>query len=222
MSRHFLEFKLHLLSFENQINKVEGTKAWGKSPFVTYTDAYTSTYYLDMYTFLKSIYASLNFHMCLQNMTPPKFLWVLCCVRYDKIVFQFFCFFLYFQFLLRYFFSICFFFFPPKMYFIKKKKEQNIYKKEIPGFFLLVVNFLLIKGDGQLDRHRDRDKQISWLTNTNYRREKEVKYVTLHTWSKSDNSCFVFLLHRAVEGSKKTNKQKYKKTMIKWKKKNLQ
>lgn len=82
---------------------------------------------------------------------------------------------------------------------------------------MLVVNFLLIKGDGQLDRHRhrDRDKQISWLTNTNYRREKEVKYVTLHTWSKSDNSCFVFLLHRAVEGSKKTNKQKYKKTMIK-------
>lgn len=101
------------------------------------------------------------------------------------------------------------------MYFIKKKKEQNIYKKEIPGFFLLVVNFLLIKGDGQLDRHGDRDKQISWLTNTNYRREKEVKYVTLHTWSKSDNSCFVFLLHRAVEGSKKPNKQKYKKTMIK-------
>lgn len=101
------------------------------------------------------------------------------------------------------------------MYFIKKKKEQNIYKKRNSWVFLLVVNFLLIKGDGQLDRHRDRDKQISWLTNTNYRREKEVKYVTLHTWSKSDNSCFVFLLHRAVEGSKKTNKQKYKKTMIK-------
>lgn len=223
MSRHFLEFKLHLLSFENQINKVEGTKAWGKSPFVTYTDAYTSTYYLDMYTFLKSIYASLNFHMCLQNMTPPKFLWVLCCVRYDKIVFQFFCFFFcIFSFCCVIFFLFVFFFFPPKMYFIKKKRNKIYIKKEIPGFFLLVVNFLLIKGDGQLDRHGDRDKQISWLTNTNYRREKEVKYVTLHTWSKSDNSCFVFLLHRAVEGSKKTNKQKYKKTMIKWKKKNLQ
>lgn len=101
------------------------------------------------------------------------------------------------------------------MYFIKKKRNKIYIKKEIPGFFLLVVNFLLIKGDGQLDRHGDRDKQISWLTNTNYRREKEVKYVTLHTWSKSDNSCFVFLLHRAVEGSKKPNKQKYKKTMIK-------
>lgn len=203
MSRHFLEFKLHLLSFENQINKVEGTKAWGKSPFVTYTDAYTSTYYLDMYTFLKSIYASLNFHMCLQNMTPPKFLWVLCCVRYDKIVFQFFCcFFCIFSFCCVIFFLFVFFSFLQRCISLKKKGTKYI-KKEIPGFFLLVVNFLLIKGDGQLDRHGDRDKQISWLTNTNYRREKEVKYVTLHTWSKSDNSCFVFLLHRAVEGSKK-------------------
>lgn len=220
MSRHFLEFKLHLLSFENQINKVEGTKAWGKSPFVTYTDAYTSTYYLDMYTFLKSIYASLNFHMCLQNMTPPKFLWVLCCVRYDKIVFQFFCcFFCIFSFCCVIFFLFVFFSFLQRCISLKKKRNKIYIKKEIPGFFLLVVNFLLIKGDGQLDRHGDRDKQISWLTNTNYRREKEVKYVTLHTWSKSDNSCFVFLLHRAVEGSKKTNKQKYKKTMIKWKKK---
>lgn len=55
--------------------------------------------------------------------------------------FSFFVFFLYFQFLLRYFFSICFFFFPPKMYFIKKKKEQNIYKKEIPGFFFVGCKF---------------------------------------------------------------------------------
>lgn len=99
------------------------------------------------------------------------------------------------------------------MYFIKKKRNKIYIKKEIPGFFLLVVNFLLIKGDGQLDRHRhrDRDKQISWLTNTNYRREKEVKYVTLHTWSKSDNSCFVFLLHRAVEGSKKQTNRNIRK-----------
>lgn len=133
-----------------------------------------------------------------------------------RLCFSFFCFFFcIFSFCCVIFFLFVFFF-PPKMYFIKKKKkkEQNIYKKRNSWvFFLLVVNFLLIKGDGQLDRHTD--KQISWLTNTNYRREKEVKYVTLHTWSKSDNSCFVFLLHRAVEGSKKTNKQKYKKTMIK-------
>lgn len=141
------------------------------------------------------------------------------CEVWQDCVSVFLLFFLYFQFLLRYFFSICFFSFLQRCISLKKKRNKIYIKKEIPGFFLLVVNFLLIKGDGQLDRHGDRDKQISWLTNTNYRREKEVKYVTLHTWSKSDNSCFVFLLHRAVEGSKKTNKQKYKKTMIKWKKK---
>lgn len=142
MSRHFLEFKLHLLSFENQINKVEGTKAWGKSPFVTYTDAYTSTYYLDMYTFLKSIYASLNFHMCLQNMTPPKFLWVLCCVRYDKIVFQFFCFFFVFSvFVALFFFYLFFFSFPPKMYFIKKKRNKIYIKKRNSWFFFVGCKF---------------------------------------------------------------------------------
>lgn len=131
-------------------------------------------------------------------------------------MFQFFCFFFVFSvFVALFFFYLFFFSFLQRCISLKKKRNKIYIKKEIPGFFLLVVNFLLIKGDGQLDRHRDRDKQISWLTNTNYRREKEVKYVTLHTWSKSDNSCFVFLLHRAVEGSKKTNKQKYKKTMIK-------
>lgn len=140
-----------------------------------------------------------------------------------RLCFSFFVvFFCIFSFCCVIFFLFVFFSFLQRCISLKKKRNKIYIKKEIPGFFLLVVNFLLIKGDGQLDRHGDRDKQISWLTNTNYRREKEVKYVTLHTWSKSDNSCFVFLLHRAVEGSKKPNKQKYKKTMIKWKKKNLQ
>lgn len=139
MSRHFLEFKLHLLSFENQINKVEGTKAWGKSPFVTYTDAYTSTYYLDMYTFLKSIYASLNFHMCLQNMTPPKFLWVLCCVRYDKIVFQFF--FCIFSFCCIIFFLFVFFSFLQRCISLKKKRNKIYIKKRNSWVFFVGCKF---------------------------------------------------------------------------------
>lgn len=193
VSYRFLVFVLHLPSSENQIDKIESTKAWGKSPFVTSTDAYTQAHIILTYTFFKSIYASLNFHMCLQNMTPPKFLWVLCCVRYDKIVSVFFSFFfLYFQFLLHYFSCLGIFF--SKVVFHKKETK---YKKEIP--VLLVCKFLLIKGDGQLDRHTD--KQISWLINTNYRCEKEVKYFLCYTarMVKKWLQLFFFpFLHRAV------------------------
>ena len=103
----------------------------------------------------------LNFHMCLQNMTPPKFLWVLCCVRYDKIVsvffstFLLFFFFFTFQFLLHYFFFFRFFFFffffkvvffkKKKKKFLKKKKKKK--KKERNSFFVVFFcKYLLIKG----------------------------------------------------------------------------
>lgn len=141
-----------------------------------------------LFCFFKSIYASLNFHMCLQNMTPPKFLWVLCCVRYDEIVSFFFLFFFvifFFQFLLHYFSCLSFFFYLQSFFVFSLKKETkyNNNKKRNSCFFLFVFfvgcKFLLIKGDGQLDRHTD--KQTSWLIiNTNYRCEKEVKYFLLH------------------------------------------
>lgn len=113
-------------SEKNQIDKIESTKAWGKESFCNfYWCVHTSTYYLNIYNFFyffKSIYASLNFHMCLQNMTPPKFLWVLCCVRYDKIVSVCFCFFflLFFLFFFVVFFplfSFCCIIFPVEVFF---------------------------------------------------------------------------------------------------------
>lgn len=90
-------------------------------------------------------------------------------------LFQFFFSFLCFQFLLHYFSCLGFFFFL-KVVFHKKKETK--YKKENNSCFV-GCKFLLIKGDGQLDRHTD--KQISWLINTNYGCEKEVKYFLCYT-----------------------------------------
>lgn len=80
----------------------------------------------------------------------------------------------------------CLVLFSPKLYSIKK---QTKYKKRKKCFFSCFVGFkfLLIKGDGQLDRHTD--KQISWLINTNYRCEK--------------NKWRIFLLH-CTHGQKVT------------------
>lgn len=99
---------------------------------------------------------------------------VLCEVWQDcfSFFFFFFSFFSYFQFVLHYFSCLGFFF--SKVVFHKKETK---YKKRNSCF--VGCKFLLIKGDGQLDRHTD--KQISWLINTNYRCEKEVKYFLCYT-----------------------------------------
>lgn len=121
--------------------------------------------------------------------------------------------------MLRYFFSICVFFLP-KLYFHKKRK-QNIKKKENSCFFfcsffkvfsIVGCKFLLIKGDGQLDRHTD--KQISWLINTkNYRCEKRSEIFSMlhctHGQKVTTAVFFLSLLHRAVLSvKKKQNKTK--------------
>ena len=49
-----------------------------------------------------------------------------------------------------------------------------------------------------------------------WKKKRNIFYVTLHAWSKVTSADFFFpLLHRAVKASK--YKQKYKKTMTKWK-----
>lgn len=203
-----------LPSSKNQINKIESTKAWGKSPFVTSTDAYTQAHIILTYTFF------LNLYMHLWTFTCACRIWLLpssfefCVVWGMTRLFLFFFLFFVFSVSVALFFLFRFFF-SPKSYFIKKKTK---YKKEIP--VLLVCKFLLIKGDGQLNRHTD--KQISWLINTNYRCEKEVKYFLCYTarMVKKWLQLFFFFLFYTEQFKRQKTNRKNKKTMIKWK--NLQ
>lgn len=112
-------------SNKNQINKIKSTKAWGKSPFVTSTDAYTQAHIILTYTFL-------NLYMHLWTFTCACSIWLLpssfefCVVWGMTRLFQFFLFFFVFSVSVALFFLFRFFF-SPKLYFIKKK--QNIKKK---------------------------------------------------------------------------------------------
>lgn len=131
----------------------------------------THKHILSLHIHFFNLYMHLWTFTCACKMTLPKFLWV--CVEWGMTRLCFSFFFLYFQFLLHYF-SCLFVFFLSKVKFHKKATK---YKKRNSCF--VCWKFLLIKGDGQLDR--DTDKQISWLINTNYRREKDVKYFLCYT-----------------------------------------
>lgn len=68
---------------------------------------------------------------------------------------------------------VCVFLFSLKLYFIKKKERKYKKEKKKNQSCFVGWKFLLIKGDGQLDRHTD--EQISWLINTIYRCKKKKR-----------------------------------------------
>lgn len=154
----------------NQIKNKEHQSLRDESFCNLYWCVHTSTYYLYIYIFLIYICISELSHVPAKWLFPSSFEFVLSEVWQDCVSVFFF---LYFQFLLHYF-SCLFVFFLSKVKFHKKATK---YKKRNSCF--VCWKFLLIKGDGQLDR--DTDKQISWLINTNYRREKDVKYFLCYT-----------------------------------------
>lgn len=133
--------------WEPKIN--EGPKAWRKSPFVTITNAFTQAFIFLF--FLPSIIDLTFTCACKIKLLACSF--EFCVVWGMTRLFQFFS-----VFSLRCIISSVFFF--PKLYL--KKKKRNIYlyifiyrerdTKEIPVF--VGCKFLLIKGDGQLDTHR--------------------------------------------------------------------
>lgn len=88
-----------------------------------------------------------------------------------------------------YFFVFCIFkLFFPKLYFIKKRQTKYKKKKSFP--VLLVESFLLIKGDGQLDRHTDKSVGLSTQTTDVKKKWNSFFYVTLHAWSKVTTAVF--------------------------------
>lgn len=151
---------------ENKPTKTKSSKAWGKSPFVTSIDAYTQAHiltYIYIYIYFESICISELSHVPAKYDSPSQvpLSFVSCEVWWDCFSFSFF--------LFLYFCCIIFLLFYSKVEFHKKTNKQNIKKPFFSSCFV-GCKFLLIKGDGQLDRRTD--KQVSWLINTNYPCEK--------------------------------------------------
>lgn len=111
---------------------------------------------------------------CESSLLPSSF-WVLCCARYEKIVFQF-----------RLHYFSCLWFFFSKVFFHKKRK-QNIYKKKI-FLFLFCCKFLLIKGTDNRTNTQTTEKSTQTIGDV----KNKWHFCLRYTASKSDYSCSFF------------------------------